>query len=315
MPYRRKRPEPPKPSPPPAVSELMRDEFEAKPFAGEGGVRGEWAVPQPQPPPPPAPQPFNPPPPDWDLERQEREARERAAEEKKARKVLADKAKREGAAVSTTVSATLGRLGGVSARYDAYGTLAEAVAFDDLDSELGGVALDVDHSHEHRIGEVVYVEVSPEGQIGLVAVADGDWIQEAASESPVYISGEYVTRNRSSAGAIYTAERGALIGAAVTWDPARLDARAARLWPGDVRRSIDRRSWPISFASQDPLLGRAVDHGTWATEVPRVVDRRFNPSNPLGLKPGDPAPVGSYRSNDLPRGLRRGPPGRILSIR
>jgi hypothetical protein len=33
--------------------------------------------------------------PDWDLERQEREARERAAEEEKARKVLADKAKRE----------------------------------------------------------------------------------------------------------------------------------------------------------------------------------------------------------------------------
>lgn len=217
--------------------------------------------------------------------------------------------------MSTTISATLGKLGGISAHYDALGRLAEAVAFDDLDSELGGVALDVEHSHEHRVGEVVYVEVSPEGQIGLVAVADGDWLHEAADESPVYISGEYVTRNRSSAGAIYTAERGALIGAALTWTPARLDARAARLWPGDIRQRA-WRDWPISWRSKDPLLARALDHGSWATETRRVNDLRFNPANPLGLKPGDPAPSGYYRSRDLPGGLRRSAhAGRILSIR
>jgi hypothetical protein len=40
-------------------------------------------------------QPFRPPPPDWDAEMKERRELERAAEEEQARKVLADKAKRE----------------------------------------------------------------------------------------------------------------------------------------------------------------------------------------------------------------------------
>jgi hypothetical protein len=73
----------------------MRNEFEAKPFAGEGGVRGEFASPGPQPAPPSLPQPFRAPPPDWEQEERERNERERAAEEEKARKVLADKARRE----------------------------------------------------------------------------------------------------------------------------------------------------------------------------------------------------------------------------
>jgi hypothetical protein len=144
---------------------------------------------------------------------------------------------------------------------------------------------------------------------------DGDWPFEAEAEGPLYMSGEYVTRNRSSAGPTYIAERATLLAAAVTWAPARIgDARPARLWPGDIRHLSDRRNWPISFGRQDPLLARAVDHDSWATETLRVVDLREDPRNPLGLRPGDPAPAGSYRSRDLPGGLRRGPPGRILRV-
>jgi hypothetical protein len=94
MDYRRPRKPPPAPKPPerpPAVSELMKNEFKAKEF----GIAGEWATPGPHPPPPPIPQPFRPPPPDWDAEMKERREFERAAEEEQARKVLADKAKRE----------------------------------------------------------------------------------------------------------------------------------------------------------------------------------------------------------------------------
>jgi hypothetical protein len=94
MPYTRKKPQSPKPpEPPPAVSELMRDHFEAKEF----GVVGEFATPGPQAAPTSMAQPFVNmiPPPDWDLERREREERERAAEEEKAQKLLADKAERE----------------------------------------------------------------------------------------------------------------------------------------------------------------------------------------------------------------------------
>jgi hypothetical protein len=215
---------------------------------------------------------------------------------------------------ATTISAVLGKLGGISAHYDVLGRLESAQAFDDLDDQLGGVTLDIDHNHEPA-GEIAYVEVSPEGQLGLVGVVDGDWLQEVAEEQPVYVSGEFATFNRSSAGSTYVAERAALLSAALTWTPARLGARAARLWPGDVRRSSDRYNWPISWGTQDPLLKRAVDHGSWATNVPRVVDLRDDGSNPLGLKPGDLAPPGSYRSRDLPGGLRRGAPGRILSVR
>jgi hypothetical protein len=68
----------------------MRDHFEAKEF----GVVGEFATPGPQPPPVVTPA-LQFPAPDWDLEARERGARERADEEEKARKVLADKAKRE----------------------------------------------------------------------------------------------------------------------------------------------------------------------------------------------------------------------------
>jgi hypothetical protein len=96
MPYRRSRKTPSsREAHPPAVSGLMGDEFEAKPFGGVGGVVGEFAAPEPQPPPPPLPQPFRPPPPDWDEEARERRERERAAEEEQARKVLADKARGE----------------------------------------------------------------------------------------------------------------------------------------------------------------------------------------------------------------------------
>jgi hypothetical protein len=215
---------------------------------------------------------------------------------------------------ATTISAVLGKLGGISAHYDVLGALESAQAFDDLDDQLGGVTLDVDHSHEHRVGEIAYVEVSPEGQLGLVGVVDGDWIQEAAEEQPVYVSGEFATFNRSSAGPTYIAERGALLSAALTWTAARLGARPAKLWPGDIRQRA-WRDWPISWRSADPLAARALDHGSWATDVPRVVDLRDDGSNPLGLKPGDLAPPGSYRPRVLPGGLRRGAPGRILSVR
>jgi hypothetical protein len=52
---------------------------------------------------------------------------------------------------ATTITAVLGKLGGISAQYDAFGELASAQAFDDLDSELGGVALNVDHDYEHQV--------------------------------------------------------------------------------------------------------------------------------------------------------------------
>jgi hypothetical protein len=47
---------------------------------------------------------------------------------------------------ATTISAVLGKLGGISAHYNAFGELTDAQAFDDLDGELAGTVLDVDHN-------------------------------------------------------------------------------------------------------------------------------------------------------------------------
>jgi type IV secretory pathway VirB10-like protein len=75
----------------------MRPEFEKQPYRGhlDGGVVGEFVAPAG---PLPQPQPlrqFVIPPPYWDKEERERPERERAADEAKAQRVLADKAKRE----------------------------------------------------------------------------------------------------------------------------------------------------------------------------------------------------------------------------
>jgi hypothetical protein len=84
---RKPSPEPELPQLPPAVSEVMRAEFEEKEF----GVVGEWVVGTPGPttvlPPPIV---FDPP--DWDLEERERLERERLAELEAAKKLVAEEA-------------------------------------------------------------------------------------------------------------------------------------------------------------------------------------------------------------------------------
>jgi hypothetical protein len=65
MPYRGKKPEPPKPSQPTAVEVMMQPEFQDRPFGGRGGIVGEFVSGSGQPTPPPQLLPPLIPPPPW----------------------------------------------------------------------------------------------------------------------------------------------------------------------------------------------------------------------------------------------------------
>jgi hypothetical protein len=57
-------------------------------------------------------------------------------------------------------------------------------------------------------------------------------------------------------------------------DPGSL---ANELDAGDLRRSPDRGSWPVSWRYNHPLLARALEHGiTEDTTVTRLVDHRMD---------------------------------------
>jgi hypothetical protein len=113
----------------------------------------------------------------------------------------------------------------------------------------------------------------------------------------------------------YVAREALLLGVSLTLDPANLDAKPLRWRAGDLRDAGVRRSWPITTASADPLLGRAIEHCSPRElrhrSATRIVDLRDGGSNPFGLRP---APY-SWETRALPGGLRRSAHvGRVLRV-
>jgi hypothetical protein len=217
---------------------------------------------------------------------------------------------------AATISATLGRVGGLAAHYSAFDTLTGAASFDEIDLELGSAMIDADHDGKPR-GQLVYAEVGEAGQLQVVGVIDeGDWLAEL--DEPVFLSGTYEMRGNNVKRDFYVAREAQLLGASLTLEPANLDARPLRWYPGDLRSSADRRQWPISVGSNDPLLGRAIEQCTRELQhrsVSRIVDLRERAADWHGLRPGDPVPSG-WESRRLPNGLWRSVhAGRILSVR
>jgi hypothetical protein len=216
---------------------------------------------------------------------------------------------------AATITATLGKLGGLSVATDSLGELAGASSFDEVDLELGSAMIDADHDQRRR-GEIVRAEIGETGQLAVVAVLDeGDWLAEV--EEPVYLSGMYEMRGKDVRRDFYVAREAQLLGASLTLSPANLDARPLRWYRGDLRSSADRAHWPISVGSNDPLLGRAIEQCSRELQhrsATRIVDLRERAGTFHGLRPGDPAPR-DLQSRTLPNGLRIGPPGRIISVR
>jgi hypothetical protein len=177
--------------------------------------------------------------------------------------------------VSTTIHGVATRLNGIARALDQHGRLVGATTIKDIDLELFGHTVTIDHDPANVAGEIVYAELSDQDRLHLVAVIDRDWIRDA--DQDVYFSGEYDMTGRSD-GLVYIATRAKVLGAALTLDPASLEASPVRWMPGDVRRQLDRGKWPVTWRSSQPVLERCVDH--LGTNAERRTARHIIPRRP-----------------------------------
>ena len=131
-----------------------------------------------------------------------------------------------------------------------------------------------------RRSEVVHCELDRDERLNVVSVLDGDWTE---IEQPVYYSGEFDCRGEPAkmSGTTWIAERAYLIGMSITAHPASLEARALGVMLGDIRKTVDRSGWPVSFGWHAPLLERAVRNlpqrgETWTCRMygPHDAERR-----------------------------------------
>jgi hypothetical protein len=93
----------------------------------------------------------------------------------------------------------------------------------------------------------------------------------------------------------WVADRAHLLGIALTMDPLTAGAVPIKRRSGDVRSRADRRTWPMSWRSSDPLLARAADYaGTeLRTRARRLIDLRERDGGfPLAAR----GPAGANRS-------------------
>lgn len=159
------------------------------------------------------------------------------------------------------------------------GTLSGAHAYARLELNLppGGVPVDLDHDGA-PIGEVVYGEVDTDGRLRLVAILDDDAITRVPGA--IYFSTTTLNRGAVGTRTRYYADSAELLSIALTLDPASVAAQPVTVMAGDLRSTSDRSRWEISWRSQRPLLGRALDHlGTTPRHrtATRLLDRRDQP--------------------------------------
>jgi hypothetical protein len=88
---------------------------------------------------------------------------------------------------AATITAVLGKVGGLAAHYSDFDTLTGAASFDEIDLELGPAIIDVDHDGQPR-GVLTYVEVTDQDRLQVVGVIDeGDWLEQI--DEAVFLSG------------------------------------------------------------------------------------------------------------------------------
>lgn len=160
-----------------------------------------------------------------------------------------------------TLSGVAGQENGASVQYGASGQLRSAASYRALSRVLpeDGVPVDLDHEPGNIVGEVVHAELAAHGRLEIVAVADADWLLRVADDRPVYFSGEFgvLGDDGDDHGRARIHDAAYLRRVALTFTPARVGATVVRLRAGDVRSTLDRSRWPMSYATADPILARA----------------------------------------------------------
>lgn len=196
-----------------------------------------------------------------------------------------------------------------AAYYTRSGRLSGAEAFDTLIEELPENPIAVTIGHDGAsLGELVFGEISQAGQLNVVAVLDSDGVLDI--DTPIYFSPELLvlgagvrTRSRS------IADLAALTGMALTTAPAGLGLTPISARAGDVRSTVDRGAWPISWRTADPLLGRALDGLGRAPRVERLERQADQALGHGWIGPdGERRPAGQLH-HSVPRH------GSILSVR
>jgi hypothetical protein len=168
-----------------------------------------------------------------------------------------------------------------------------------------GVAVTVGHGGE-RIGEMVYGEIDDAGQINIVGALRDDTILRIPG--PVYFSPELVTVGRGMVRSRAVADLAGMTALALTTNPAGLGLTTIRTREGDVRSSVARAGWPISWQTDDPLLVRCVEALGTRARATRLL-RHAEP----GLGHGWINPDGS--PSRVPGVIRYGPTCPTIAVR
>jgi HK97 family phage prohead protease len=191
--------------------------------------------------------------------------------------------------VTATVWGVATKVNGAAAWYNRFGSVTEAHSFRSLALELPGDGVNIDCDHDHQeYGKLIYAELGDDQALRCVAVVDGDLTR---AEEPVYFSPELELRGDVDK-RICIAREAALVGLSLTHAPATLGAWPVSIRAGDIRRSLDRNGWPVSWKYHDPLLERALGSigsglGVEKRTATRIVDKgRRRP-----LEPGTRGPI------------------------
>ena len=221
---------------------------------------------------------------------------------------------------ATTVFGVAARIGTPVEIRSGSGRFLGAYAVDDYELDLDGVGIDLDHDRQ-AVGEIVYSEITREGQLAVVGVLDDDTLSRV--EQPIYFSGSYAPEGgRDPLKRSFVVPCARVVGMSLTLSPANSSARPVDWLPGDVRSGPDRYRWSTSTSYDYPLLERAIHYGRGLRRdraATRIVDRRAAEVVPMGdgafLVNNELVAVSSRGNARPPGAMRHGPRGRILSVR
>jgi hypothetical protein len=162
------------------------------------------------------------------------------------------------------------------------------------------------------VGEIIYAEL--DDRLAVVGVLDDGAI--AAIDRPVFWSGTYApcgghgSRQRS-----FVVPRARVLGMSLKLSPANSTACPVSWMAGDLRDSVARFKWPVSWRHNAPLLARALDYRRGMLETraaSRPVDRRDHGEYPWSAIAAQPTGQLGHR----PMGpWEHGPPCPVLSVR
>jgi hypothetical protein len=217
-----------------------------------------------------------------------------------------------------TVWGDAGGIGQPCEERSSFGSFLGGHSYRSLSCELppSGVEVDLDHD-EQRVGELVRAELGEDERLRAVCVLDDDRLQPVLEEHEVFFSPLMMMSGKGiDQHATYVAREGELLGLSLTLATKRVAPRPLEWRLGDVRDSLARYSWPLSW-KQSPLLERAAEVGL-RERARRIVDLRPSEADfPYWrLREGQRAPRELQGAGELPGGWRRSAaPGRVLRVR